>query len=203
MFLNRVRDPVLRAQEGDRIDGDGVAEGELLGHGFGKGFPPRGLAVSDREDDFQRRVQGKEVWVDFAGGGVDGGAVAPETVRDGGEALRVGLPGGGVGFGPDKGAEGVAVRGVVETFLRWGFFLTFNYGVGAWGRRTAMWWQGSKPRISRAALRDDVPVLGRPAPMTWRVSPASLSACSWADLCCGKSSPKALRIRCMFCGVGW
>ena len=122
---------------------------------------------------------------------------------DGSEAVRVGLwgGGGGVGFGPDEGAEGVAVRGVVETFLRWGFFLTFNYGVGAWGRRTAMWWQGSKPRISRAALRDDVPVLGRPAPMTWRVSPASLSACSWADLCCGKSSPKALRNRCMFCGV--
>ena len=126
MFLNRVRDPVLCSQERDRIDGDGVAEGELLGHGFGKGFPPRGLAVSDREDDFQRRVQGKEVWVDFAGGGVDGGAVAPETVRDGGEALRVGLPGGGVGFGPDKGAEGVAVCGVVEAFLGGVFFLIFE-----------------------------------------------------------------------------
>lgn len=52
MSLDGGRDSVLRAQEGDRIHEDAVAEGELLGHGFGKGFPPRGLAVSDREDDF-------------------------------------------------------------------------------------------------------------------------------------------------------
>ena len=47
MFVDGGRDAVLRAQEGDRIHEYAVAEGELLRHGCGKGFPPGGIAVSD------------------------------------------------------------------------------------------------------------------------------------------------------------
>lgn len=34
-----------------------------------------------------------------------------------------------------------------------------------------MWWHGSNPSVSSAALSDMVPHLGRPAPITWRQSP--------------------------------
>ena len=36
------------------------------------------------------------------------------------------------------------------------------------------WKEGPNPRISIAATRDEVPVRGSPAPITWTISPAAL-----------------------------
>ena len=37
------------------------------------------------------------------------------------------------------------------------------------------WYEGPNPKIFIAATRDEVPVRGSPAPITWTVSPALLS----------------------------
>ena len=41
-----------------------------------KGFTPRFVAVADGEDDFGLRVEGREVLVDVAAWGVEGGEIA-------------------------------------------------------------------------------------------------------------------------------
>ena len=45
------------------------------------------------------------------------------------------------------------------------------------------WNEGPNPRISIAATRDEVPVRGSPAPITWTMSPAALRSILAGGFC--------------------
>ena len=47
-----------------------------------KGFPPRFVAVADREDDFGVGIEGHEFLIDVAARGVNGGEIAAHVVCD-------------------------------------------------------------------------------------------------------------------------